>query len=63
MKTVFVLKTKINERALPWSEPAYFKTRKERDRAAAENRILGGILTHSYEEKKTEQEIESINFE
>lgn len=43
-----------------WSEVGYFLTRKERDKVGAMNRILGGIRTHSFEEKKSKEEIESI---
>lgn len=54
-KTVYVLKTRFTDDE-PWSEPGYYRTRKERDKDAAMNRAFGGIRTHSYEEKKTPEE-------
>lgn len=46
-----------------WSETQYFKTKGRRDKVGAINRIIGGIRTHSFEETKTEAEIEEIFFE
>lgn len=59
MKTVYVLRVRPSD-SVVWSEPEYYRTRKERDREAAVNRVLGGIRTHSYEEKKTPEEIEAL---
>jgi hypothetical protein len=59
MKTVYVLRIRADE-SEPWGAPEYYRTRKERDRVAAENRVLGGIRTHSYEEKKTPEEIAEL---
>lgn len=59
MKTVYVLKVRPDDDS-PWSDPEYYRTRKERDRVASMNRILGGIRTHSFEEKKTLEEIEEL---
>lgn len=59
MKTVYVLRTRLNDN-LPWSEPEYYRKRKERDEAERVNRVLGGIRTHSYEEKRTPEEIDQL---
>lgn len=59
MKTVYVLRVRLNDES-PWGEPEYYRTRKERDHVAAQNRVLGGIRTHSYQEKKTLEEIEEL---
>lgn len=59
MKTVYVLKVRENEK-FPWSDSTYYRTRKERDNVERINRCLGGIRTHSYEEKKTQEEIEEL---
>ena len=59
MKTIYVLRIRADE-SEPWSEPEYYRRRKERDRIASMNRILGGIRTHSYEEKKPLEEIEEL---
>lgn len=59
LKTVYCLKVR-NDESEPWSEPGYYRRRKERDESAMFNRCLGGIRTHSYEEKKTEDEIEEL---
>lgn len=36
----------------PWFEPEEFQTRKQRDTAAAFARVLVGMRTHSYEERR-----------
>lgn len=59
MKTVYALRIRMDDKD-PWSEPDYFRTRKQRDRAASTNRIIGGIRTHSYEEKKTPEELAAL---
>lgn len=59
MKTVYVLRIREIDNE-PWSEPEYYRTRKERNETERINRCLGGIRTHSYEEKKTEEEIERL---
>lgn len=59
MKTVYVLRVRPDDES-HWSEPEYYRTRKERDRVAAQNRAFGGIRTHSYEEKKTPEEIAQL---
>jgi len=59
LKTIYCLRTRTEDKD-PWSEPSHYRTRKERDKVAAENRILGGIRTWSYEEKKTAEEIEAL---
>lgn len=62
MKTVYVLRVREDE-SQPWSEPEYYRTRKQRDETAMYNRCLAGIRTHSYEEKKTPEEIEELGLE
>lgn len=59
MKTVYVLRVRPDDKC-NWGNPEYYLTRKERDRIAATNRILAGIRTHSYEEKKTQDEINQL---
>lgn len=59
MKTVYVLRVRADE-SQPWSEPEYYRTRKERNEVERMNRCLGGIRTHSYEEKKTPEEIAEL---
>lgn len=59
MKTVYVLRVRSNDDE-PWGPSEYYQRRKDRDEAASTNRILGGIRTHSYKEKKTPEEIEQL---
>jgi hypothetical protein len=59
MKTVYFLEIRSND-SEPWGKPECYRTRKERDHAEMVNRCLGGIRTHSYEEKKTSEEIEKL---
>lgn len=61
-KTVYCLRTRLVD-SDPWSETAYFMRKKDRDNTAATNRIIGGIRTHSFEERKTDKEIEDIYFQ
>lgn len=59
MKTVYVLRVRPDDDS-PWGDPEYYRTRKERNETERLNRVLGGIRTHSYEEKKTPEEIEAL---
>lgn len=59
LKTVYVLRVRPDDDS-HWSEPTYYRKRKERDRDRSINRVLGGIRTHSYEEKKTPEEINQL---
>jgi len=61
LKTVYALRIRPDDNSV-WGEPEYYRTRKERDRTESMNRIIGGIRTHSYEEKKTPDEVESLCF-
>lgn len=58
-KTVYALRIREDE-SQPWGEPEYYQTRKERDEIERVNRCLGGIRTHSYEEKKPAEEVEEL---
>lgn len=58
-KTIYVLRIR-NSDDDEWGDPAYFLTKKARDRSAMINRILGYVRTYSYEEKKTLEEIENL---
>lgn len=59
LKTVYVLRIRLDE-SQPWSKPEYYRSRKVRDETERINRIIGGIRTHSYEEKKTADEVEAL---
>ena len=59
MKTVYVLRVRLSDEE-SWGEPEYYRTREERDKTERFNRVLGGVRTHSYEEKKTPEEIEQL---
>lgn len=59
MRTVYVFRIRADE-SEPWGEPEYYRTRKERNDMERMNRCLGGIRTHSYEEKKTAEEVEQL---
>ena len=59
MKTIYCLRIRPDE-SQPWGEPNYYRTRKERDDDATVNRCLGGLRTHSYEEKKPANEVEDL---
>lgn len=61
-KKVYVLRTRLADND-SWSEPMYYETKKRRDKDGAMNRIIGGIRTWSYDEKKTLDEIEQIFFQ
>lgn len=58
-KTVYCLRSRLDD-ASEWGEPEYYSTRKKRDRVSAMARIIGGARIHSYEEKKTPDEIAEI---
>lgn len=59
VKTVYVLRVRMSDEE-SWGEPGYYRTRRARDKDAAMNRAFGGIRTHSYEEKKTPEEIDEL---
>lgn len=58
-KTVYCLRVRLSDEE-PWSETEYYRTRRKRDRTATVNRVLGGIRTHSFQEKKTAEELEQL---
>lgn len=58
-KTVYILRIRPSD-ADAWGEPGCYRTRKERDEAARYARILCGLRTWSYEEKKTPGEAEAL---
>lgn len=59
LKTVYVLRVRPDDNS-PWSEPAYYRTCRQRKDDEQINRCLLGVRTHSYEEKKTPEEIEEL---
>ncbi len=59
LKTVFCMRIRLSD-SEPWGETEYFRTRKARDHAGSVNRIIGGIRTHSFEEKKTAEQISEL---
>lgn len=59
MKRLHVLRIRRDDDS-PWSEPEYFDSKRERDKVAAFNRVLGGIRTHSYQESKAEAEARAV---
>lgn len=61
LKTVYVLRIRPDDNA-EWSESSFYKSRKKRDRDGSMNRIMGGMRTHSYDEKKTAEELDAIEF-
>lgn len=58
-KTIYALRVR-NSDSDEWSNPQWYKTKKQRDKVGSLNRIVGGIRTHSYQERKTLDEIEEI---
>jgi len=58
-KTLYGLKIRMNDND-QWFETSWFKNKRERDKLASFNRIIGGIRTHSFEEKKTLQQITDL---
>ena len=61
-KKVFCLRVRLSDDQ-EWSEPSYFKTKGKRDKIGAMNRIIAGFRTHSFEERKSEEELAEIEFE
>lgn len=61
-KTVYGLRLRLSDND-PWSDTSWYKTAARRNHVAAMNRIIGGIRTHSFQEKKTLEEIEELWFE
>jgi hypothetical protein len=59
MKTVYALVTRFGD-SLPWSPATFFRTRKQRDKCEMQCRIIAGLRTHKYEEKKTAEEAEEL---
>jgi hypothetical protein len=59
MKTVYVLRIRVSDDRT-WSEPDYYRRRKDRDFDEMMNRIWGSMRTWSYEERKTEEEISQL---
>lgn len=61
-KTVYCLRLRLDD-SEPWSDPYYYRTKARRDKIGAMNRIIGGIRTHSYQERMPLSEIEQLWFE
>lgn len=59
MKTVFAIRIRATDND-EWSQPSYFKTKAQRDKAGSMNRIICGFRTHSFDEKKTLEEVEEL---
>lgn len=59
LKTVYCLRVRMDDES-HWGEPEYYRTKRERDRVASMNRVLGGIRTHSFQERKPTEEVERI---
>jgi hypothetical protein len=57
MYTIFYLRTRFSDDD-EWMNPEGFVSRKMRNDAAAHDRIIGGLRTHSYEEKVTKEQYE-----
>lgn len=49
-KLLYVLRIRLTDFD-QWSDPSYFLKRKDRDKCASMNRIIGGMRTHCYEER------------
>ena len=58
-KTVYFLRTRLTDDS-EWGPPEAFASKRERDEAGSYARILGGLRTHSYEEKMTPDEAEEV---
>ncbi len=58
-RTVYCLRTRLDDDR-PWSDTKYFLTKRDRDVNSATCRILLGVRTHSFEEKRTPEEIEEL---
>jgi hypothetical protein len=61
-KTVYCLRIRASD-SEPWGEPTLYATRKARDYDEKMCRIMGGMRVHSYTEKKTTEELESITLQ
>lgn len=46
----------------PWGDVGHYRTRKERNRDEIMNRCLGGIRTHSFEEKVAPEKYAELEF-
>ncbi len=60
-KTIYGLRLRATD-ADEWGQTNWFKTAKARDKAASYNRILAGFRTWSFNDRKTLEEIEEIDF-
>lgn len=58
-KAVYALRIRGDE-SQAWGSAEYYRTRKARDFDERMNRIIGGLRTHSFTEKKTAAEIDAI---
>ena len=58
-RTAYALRVRMSDTET-WSEPTLYATRRDRDNAERLNRCLGGIRTHSYEEKVTPEEFDDL---
>ena len=56
-KTIYGIRTRFSDNDV-WSEPTYYRTRGRRDKVGSLNRIIGGIRTHSFEEKAIADEVD-----
>ena len=62
LKKIYALRLRDNTE-LAWNEPAWYRSKKTRDKTASINRTIGGIQTHSYDIRKPLSEIEAMEFE
>jgi hypothetical protein len=58
VKTVFALRVRFDD-TCQWSDPTYYRTRKQRDNEATHCRHCG-MRTHSYDDMKTKEELEKL---
>ncbi len=61
-RTVYVLMVRLTDKE-DWSEKQYFRSKLDRDKAGSFSRIIGGLRTHSIDEKMTQAEIDQLEFE
>lgn len=61
-KTVYGLRIRLTD-ADPWGETGWYRTAKKRNDTASMNRIIGGLRTWSFDERKTIEEIEELDFD
>jgi hypothetical protein len=61
-KTVYALRLRLTDKD-EWGEANYYRTVKERNRAASISRIIGGFRTYSFNEKKSSEEIGQLEFQ